>query len=65
MGSTVHRSPAPVTVLHRLQADNIVLVDLPEERPAMALTATDLKVPVGRGGASLRLNRAMARPGIS
>lgn len=47
MGSTVHRRPAPVTVLRRLQAGSIVFVDLLEEHPSMALTATDLKVPVG------------------
>lgn len=47
MGGAVHRRPAPVPVLCRLQAGSIILADLPEEHLAMALTATDLKVPVG------------------
>ena len=47
MGGAVRRRPAPVTVLYRLQDGNIIVADLPEAHPSMALTATDLKVPVG------------------
>ena len=65
MGSTVHRRPAPVNVLCRLQAGSIVLVDLFEEHPSMALTATDLKVPVGDSDLQGDVRTSITRPTAS